>query len=209
MKKYTEYLAESKRTYQFRIRVADCDLTPEVMSQVERALAAYSLPDISKPKRMPISRTIEFHQLGPVERHQFEVSTHYPAIPPQIRQSIHNATGIPLSYIKVMDPLADDIKHDPEFEQHDGPLLLKPELGSADSDAQDHVGEKRIGNLLKDLANNKHGGEQYKGVNDQLLVSTVPAETAAKTTNDLPQGGNSAVGTVKNKLQPSRTGSKI
>jgi hypothetical protein len=200
MKTFKDYLTESKRTFDFRVKIANHELTSEVMDKVEQALGAYSLSDITKPKSLPITKTREFPKLGACSREVFDVKTHYPAIPPQIQQSIHNVTGIPLAQIYVVNPLADNEPEEmPETEEGKS-LLAEPELSPADPKAQDHVGLKRVDSLLKELGKNKGEQEQYKGVNDDILAKSQPKETPAKNTSDDKLGTTSPVGSRQNKI---------
>jgi hypothetical protein len=189
MKTFKEYLTESKRSYSFRVKVADCDLDGDMLDKIERAMSAYQLLDISKPKRMPIERTREFAKLGPVGREAFEVSTAYPTIPPQIQQSIHAATGIPLDHIYVADLMYDDMEIDPVSDHEEAPILEKEYGGN--NTAQNVVGMHRVESLLKELGKEKHGGEEHKGVNDNILAKSIPAEKAAKTS--APQNNKSVL----------------
>lgn len=202
MKTLREYITESKRTYDFRVKLANCELDSDVLERIERALSAYQLADITAPKSMPITKYKEFVALGPVSCSQFTASTNYPVISNQVRQAIHAHTHIPLQQIYVSTALEDDMEEDPTSEKEQSPILTQPEMKSAS--AQDSVGEKRIGSLLAELEKDKHGGEQYKGVNDDILAKSAHADPKAKTTLDFPMNTVSPVGSIKNKLQGPR-----
>lgn len=203
MKTFKDYLTESKRTYDFRVKIANCELTNEIMDKVEQGLGSYSISDITKPKTLPISKTTEFAKLGACAREVFDVKTHYPAIPPQIQQSIHSATGIPLAQIYVVNALADDNAEDFLTQAEDDnkqALLTDPELKAQDENAQDHVGLKRVDSLLKELGKDRATGEQYKGVNDEILATSQPKEKPAKNTSGDKLGTTSPVGSRQNKI---------
>jgi len=199
MKTYKEYLAESKRTFEFRVKIADCDITPELREKIEQALEAYKLSDISKPKRLPIERTKEFSQLGPVERQQFDIKVEYPTVPDAVRQTIHACCGIPLVCIRVVNLFADEQEHDPVSNHEEGAVLAN-ELPADDGKAQDTVGDRKVGSLLKELEKTKHGGDQHKGINDDILAAAVHKETAAKFNSDSAENKTSVLGTHKTKL---------
>jgi len=195
MKKFKDYLTESTKTYSFRVRLADCDCNGELMDKIEQALSAYKLSDITKPKSMPIARCNEFYNLGPVGRHQFEATTMYPANPPLVQQAIHNITGIPLTHIYVTTSSADeqDVLEELPTEAGGQALLSDPELKQADTNAQDHVGLKKIDSLLKELEKNRGTMTQYKGINDDILAKNEPKEKSAKTSADAAQNNRSPV----------------
>jgi hypothetical protein len=195
MKTFKTYLQESVKTYSFRVRLADCECTAELMDKIEQALSAFKLVDITKPKSLPIARTNEFYKLGPVGRNTFDVVTAYPANPPQVQQAIHNCCGLPLSHIYVINAGADDQDAAAEAasEHTDGgkALLADPELKQDDNNAQDHVGLKKIDSLLKELEKNRGVQTQYTGINDNILVKSETKEKTAKTSNDAVQNNRS------------------
>lgn len=192
MKSFKEYLAESKRTFAFRVKVADCDLDSDTLDKIERSLSEFRLANMTKPKSLPITHSNEFHTLGPVGVKMFDINTDYPAIPPQVQSAIHRATGIPLVNIFVTNPtLNNDIS---DWDKPTGEALLDdPELTQDDADAQERVGLKRIDSLLKELSKDRHETEQVKGHNDEILAKSAPKEKAAKTSADAPQNNKSPV----------------
>jgi hypothetical protein len=191
MKNFKEYLVESKRTYDFRVRVADCTLTSELMDSIERGLKAFDLADISKPKSQPIAHTKEFLNLGPVARQQFEIKLNYPTTPAGVLQVIHQSSGIPAQQIVVRGMLEDDM---PDNETSgDGSVNIGNDELKDQAGAQEHVGLKRVDSLLKELSKNRHEPEQQKGANDSILANSVPKEKTAKTTADAPQNNKSVV----------------
>ena len=204
MKTYKEYLAESKRTFSYRVRIADCDMNPDLQEKIEVALAAFKLRDISKPKSMPITRYREFAALGPVGCHQFEIVLDYPCRPDQVQQTIANGTGIPVQRVFANDLMADEMQPDPTSQWQEGPILTK-ELPSVEN-AQDMVGEKRTLSLLAELGKEKYQGEQYKGVNDDILAKSMPAEKPAKV--DTKIGTTSPLGSLKINNPDPRKGRK-
>jgi hypothetical protein len=206
MKTFKKYLTEHKRTYGFRVKIADYEINSEALDLIKQGLSGYSVISVTKPKRTPVGRCVEFYKLGPVSREIFDAETAYPAIPPQIQQGIHNATGIPLTHIYVVTP-EQDTDDDLIVRKSDQPLLLSP-LEQEDSDAQNHVGQKRVDSFLKELEKSRGSMTQYKGVNDAVLAKDSPVEGAAKTSSSSPQNTTSPIGTNKSKLQPPRTGSK-
>ena len=197
MKTFKEHLTESKRTYSFRVKIADTKLDNDILNRIERGLSAYNLADITKPKSLPISNCREFAKLGPVGREMFDIVTNYPSIPPQIQQTIHSATGIPLIQIYVTTPLQDEeeeaVEAAPKHTKSGKALLADTDLTQEDNDAQDHVGLNRIGSLLKDLQNNRGTLTPYTGVNDNILAKDEPKEKDAKTSDKAPQNNKSVL----------------
>ena len=193
MKAFKKYLAESHRTFDFRVRIADHELGDEVLDKIERGLAAFDLVDISKPKSQPIAVTREFHTLGPVARQQFEVKLNYPATAEAVRAVIHSSAGINPCCIVVRGTLEDEIVGS-ELHVHPEESLKPGEDNFKEDDqAQEHVGLKRVDSLLKELQKNRSEPQQVKNVNDDILATSLPKEKAAKTTADIPQNNKSPV----------------
>jgi hypothetical protein len=198
MRAFKQYLTESHRTYDFRVRIADTDLTQEVLDSIERGLSQFDLADMSKPKRLPTARTREFTALGPVERHQFEVKLNYPTTSDGVRNAIYQSARIPAAKIIVRTSLEDDL---PDHEQTpEQSLVAGKDTFKDDDNAQDHVGDKRVGSLLKDLIANRSQTQQVKNVNDAILAKSAHSEKTAKTTNDATQGNLSPIGSKQNKI---------
>jgi hypothetical protein len=75
-----------------------------------------------------------------------------------------------------------------------GESLLSKDY-ETESASQKLVGEKQKFNLLKDLMKNKKTLEQYKGVNDAILASKLPSESAPVDSSKI--NTKSTVGSVK------------
>jgi hypothetical protein len=52
MKNFIQYLSESQKLYEFRIKVANCD-PAEKMEELKAGLAGYVVDSISAPKTLP------------------------------------------------------------------------------------------------------------------------------------------------------------
>ncbi|VVC05202.1 Uncharacterised protein [uncultured archaeon] len=192
MKKFSEYLAESVRTYRFQVKLA---FFPDnvMINAIENALQKYSLVSITKPRSLPIQRVDrDFPGTNSPETYAFEVELEYPAPAHFVQHTIANA-GFALEQVCVKDP-----DHEASIEKEenaiaknteDAPLLLK------DYDPQDN--EKISGENFGD-AYNKRFVKDSIGSTDQIIPK-VFKEFKGKTTND-PEytiGTKSAVGSTK------------
>ena len=113
----------------------------------------------------------------------------------KIRQLIKERAGINPECICVYDKNAYDFNE--EFEahgkDHEGALLDQDEL-KADASGQDLVGQSRRDSLLKEL-----GSRTYE--------FAAKGEADGKTTNEVPAGSESPVGTKQNKISTPPKGS--
>ena len=193
MKTFLNYLTESQKSYEWRIKVADIDLTDK-MDQLEAVLEAYALESLSKPKRLPIKESdIDFPSFKNCQIYLMDAVLKYPCNDVQLRAILAERAGIPQANVRVVP------KNHPEEQRRWN------EDGSSD------IKEYKQGEAVldKDYENNPEAtkaGEAYAKAESILKelspakVETESNEPNAKTTNDLPQGTQSPVGSNQNKI---------
>lgn len=188
MKSLNEYLTESKKTYKFKVKVAK-ELSNEELNYVERGLQAYKLLDMSKPKRLPIQENpINFETLGPVEVHIFEVTTEYPCTPDQVKQLVSQCGKVPASHVFVNTEAQEQDAVRINFDKDGKPILLQ-DYEPSDPKVKELYGDENIKITLKNLEDGK-----------QKYEFAVVNKEKASSTNDLPQGTKSPVGSVPAKF---------
>jgi hypothetical protein len=200
MKSFTAFLTESKKQYAFRVKLA-CECTADDMTALKAALDKYKVAAISQLKETPIAEThIGFEHLKNVKVSIIDVLTDYPANPVQIREMIRDTLHVSESYIMVTTPGQEANAYPVPEVNGDGALLNRSEMSPADPSAHEMVGLQRLEAMLKEMGDDRYEGTQYKGVNDGIQASKPFKEKKAQTTNDLPAGKMSPVGTHKNKV---------
>lgn len=195
MKTFKAYLTESARTYDFRIRIAG-EVTSESIDKIKQVLEAYKLDSISKPKRLPIQESPLFPNMGPTEINVIDIAVCYPANDAQVRALIAECGCFPAACILVSPTnspfeaaLAGDEVSNKGGKQGEAVLLQNEMVAEKVSD--DLVGDARIPSLIKELEDSrKYELEEAEGGNT----------AKAKTTNELPVGNSSPIGTHKNKI---------
>lgn len=202
MKSLHAYIAERNTTYDFRIKVAKQNPS-EIMEEIKNALNAYELVSITKPKSLPIQEHREFPKWGPCECWQFEAELAYPVTAPQIAQLLKERSGMQAEWVCVYgkDQAEQNDYAEAYGKDHTGSLLLDSELKDVPG-GQDLVGEKRKDSMLKELE--KQSPKMVALESNPELTSTRTGERTkpAQTTNSLPQGTKSPVGSQQNKLPP-------
>lgn len=202
MKSLQAYIAERNTNYEFRIKIAKQN-PKEVMEEIKNALNAYELVSITAPKSLPIQEHREFPKWGPCECWQFEAAVAYPTTAVQIAQLLKERTGMQAEWVCVYgkQQAEDNEAFEAYGKDHTGSLLLDNELKDVPG-AQELVGEKRKDSMLKELEENSPQMVALKS--DPALTSTRASEKtkAAQTTNQLPQGTKSPMGSQQNKLPP-------
>jgi hypothetical protein len=181
MKSFTEYLTESKRVYEFKIKIAG-DCPKDCVPKIKEALSTYKVESCSKGKGVPITeKQADFPQLENVGVTIFDVCLSYPANTVQVREAVANKLNVAQAKIRVRNIHEEEelaINHEHDVKSGES-LLLKDYEDS--SEGQKLVGEKHAMGMLKELNKVGHQGlTQYKGVNDEILAKSVPAEKANK-----------------------------
>ena len=192
MRSYREFLTESKKQYTFRIKVAG-EVADEQLEKLESSFDRWGLASLSKPKRTPIQQhPQDFANVENSEVNIMELTLDYPATPAEVAQCMHNSTKIPVDNIRVYnegDPLEAEREEEARTEDEEYEVQLTAPYPKSDKNPA--YGDKFNKKFLKDLEKMPKmkisGGNTPKG----------------QTTNDLPQGKLSAMGSTKvNKPTP-------
>lgn len=183
MKKFATYLTESTKTYNFKMTVAG-ECTKEMTDKLKNAAEKYEVIKMSSPKRLPVQRNSDFPSLGAIEICLIDLEVRYPVTPEQLTNLF--AEVCCEAHIKIRTAAqAADVAPIAEEEPEEYKPVLTSELEEVDT--KEFRTDSQIENLMKEF---QSMAAKYEG----------PKEAKAKTTNDLPQGGNSAVGSTKAKL---------
>ena len=187
MKSYIQYLTDHEKKYGFRAKLAQ-EPTNEQLEKLQRVLARWNLEAISEPKRLPVSEDhTGFGHLKATDLYIIDLVVNYPVSPLEMQSAIHEATGISLSRIMVVTP-NQEVLAAPIMPEAEGEAILDRALPP-----------QKNPQLLADLAN----ALKVKTIEHQFAVKP----EVGKTTNELPQGNKSPMGTTKNKLPDrGRTG---
>jgi hypothetical protein len=199
MKNFLNYLEQSQKTYEFRIKIANTD-PAEKLTMLESALDAYGLESLSKPKRLPLKESdVDFPNHGTVELYLMDAVLTYPCNEYQLRTIIAERAGIAQANIVVVP------KNHPEEQRRWN-----------EDDASDineyKKGEAVLDKPYEDNPEAKKAGDAYASFNSILKelteIKLAEAEGGktpeAKTTNDLPTGDKSPVGSNQNKLPKAK-----
>lgn len=190
MKSFIKYLTESKKTYNFKVRIANCDLNTDTMEKIKVALQQFDLVSVSKIKNHPMEdRSHEFPRIGACEVKDFDIELNYPTTDAAVRQAIAHAAGIGLDQTAVytQTEYTQRLRELDRINKKDSALLDKESLDGEPRPKLDL-------DFLKNLESRKY----------DFAAST---NEKAKTTNELPQGNLSPVGSKQNKI-PSPMGMK-
>lgn len=204
MKNFLEYLSETQKIYEFRIKVANCD-PKEKMDTLKAGLAGYVVDSITAPKTLPIkSNDIDFPSMTNCEIYLMDASFKYPLNDAQLRSIVAERLGCSAAQVVVVPKYnpeeiwrwnVDGESELREFKQ--GEDVLTQPYPEADADqkaaSKAYAGAETI---LKELT--KPAKVEIAGTDTTIGGETNPAY--GKTTNDLPQGKVDPVGSKQNKI---------
>ena len=150
MKSLQQYLAESAKTYTFRIKCAK-ELSSDDLTRIENHLVKYDVTKVSAPKKMMLQSTpYDFPQLRGYEIYSIEFTTNLPASAYQIQTEIGNLIGIGASFLKVrsdQEPLEEEMS-----DEDAGSLLEDDTYSEAEKvDGEDYYGDKYNTSFVKEL----------------------------------------------------------
>ncbi len=167
MKTFKEYLAESKKAYPFRVKVAG-DLPEGFEKKLKECLGAAN-PTVIEKSKTPIQAVpLDFPELSNLEVHTFEVICEYPITAPELSE--HVKCLVPESHFRVRNG------GNPAEAEHAGfdlepsgeAILEEPVMSTEKIKAKDYFGDDFNKGFLKDLAKaakerKKEGvGAEYK-----------------------------------------------
>ena len=195
MKNFQQYLAESERTYNYRIKIVG-DVAPDFIKQLEGKLAQFDVVKISKPKTTPVqSQPADFPKHSNDSVTSMDVEFRYPAIEPQIKEIAQLLFLDPNRIIMLTTPHEDSMDVErKKVEDENKDLLTDTDYPAPDA------AQKA---LSKDYSAPYDEHAVLKNAYRSDFTVAGGKTPAAKTTNDLPMGNNSPMTKVKRPPRPA------
>ena len=182
-KKFRDYLIESERTYNYRIKIVG-DLPSGFYNELKSKLEQFDPLEIGSIKTTPIqAKPADFPTVENDKVNSFDVVFRYPAIEPQIKQ-IAQIIGLDPNRILMQTSVYDD-----SVDEEKAKVEEQPESLLADTDYPDP--DKKQKELSDDYSADpfEHGVLKNAYRSRFEIAGGSPAK--AKTTNDLPMGKDS------------------
>jgi len=194
MKNFQQYLAESERTYNYRIKIVG-DVAPDFIKQLEEKLAQFDVVKITKPKTTPVQlQPADFPKHSNDSVTSMDVEFRYPAIEPQIKQLAQVLFMDPNRIIMLTTPHEDGMDSERERVAAQNKDLL-------DSDYPADTPEQLA--LKKDYSADPYQHAVLKNAYKSDFTVAGGKTPPAKTTNDLPMGNSSPMTKVKRPPRPA------
>jgi hypothetical protein len=152
MKSFKEYLTESKKQYDFRIKIAG-DFTAEQENSLKSALDKYAISGFKKSGKTPIQELpLDFPQVKNCEVNIYEVTLDYPTTQFELTEYIANHCGVNRSHLAVKRPGEPSEEYQTPAEARTGALLDDPNYKeSPNAKFEDYYGDKYNTGFVKEL----------------------------------------------------------
>lgn len=188
MKSFKDYLTESKKTYDFKVKIAG-EFTTEQEECLKSLLAKYQVVGFKKAAKTPVQALpLDFPRITNAEVNVFEVSLDYPVASHELQYYLGNGLRINEQAIVVRRPGEPSEEYQTPAEAREGALLNDNEYKeSPNVDSNQYFGDKYNVSFVKALNDTLKAQREERG-------EKIPTEGAGQTTNDIPQGNNSPVG---------------
>jgi len=178
MKTFKEYLSESKKQYDFRVKVAG-DFTTEQEDTLKSLLGRYSLSGFKKTAKTPIQELpLDFPQVKNCEVSIYEVSVDYPTTQHELTEYLTAELGVNKQNLVVRKPGEPTEEYQTPAEHRDGALLDDADYKeSPNAQFEDYYGDKYNTGFVKELNDILKLQRKARG-------EEIPTEGAAKFNTD-------------------------
>ena len=195
MKNFQQYLAESERTYNYRIKIVG-DVAPDFIKALEDKLKQFDIVKISRPKTTPVQlKPADFPKHSNDSVTSMDVEFRYPAVEPQIKQIAQLLFMDPNRIIMLTTPHEDGMDTERERVETENKDLL------TDTDFPAPDAEQKA--LSKDYSAPYDEHAVLKNAYRSDFTVAGGKTPPAKTTNDLPMGNTSPMTKTKRPPKPA------
>jgi len=194
MKPFAKYLAESERTYNYRIKVVG-DVPDGFFKELRDKCAQFDVVKMSDAKNTPVRRVIPDFPAFPNQPMKIvDVEFKYPAIEPQIKQLAQLLGLDPNRIVMMATPYEESLDIESQkIEDENKDLLDSPYPAP---DAQQKA-------LSKDYATGPYDHAVLKNAYRSNFTIAGGKTPPAKTTNELPMGVKSPMTNIKRQPKPA------
>ncbi len=173
MSTFTQYLAESSKSYDYKIKVAGV-LADDFASKLESALAKFEVAKMSAGKKTPImTMPLDFPHLSNEEVTIFDVTTNYPASSGVMKEYLSDILGVNASKIVVRKPGEPTEEYQDQMQiaknsEYKNKLMDIEYTDTAKVNPEDFHSTKANMGLLKELLKDREGKyEVEKGTDNK------------------------------------------
>jgi hypothetical protein len=178
MKTFINYLSESAKKYDFRVKVAG-EFTAEQETELKTLLDKYTISSFKKTAKTPIqSLPLDFPQVRNCEVNIYEVSLDYPTTQQELTEYLSTELGVSKQHLVVRRPGEPSEEYQTLSEPRKGALLDDPNYKEAgDPKFEDYYGDKYNSGFVKELNDILKLQRKERG-------EVIPTEAAVKYNTD-------------------------
>lgn len=184
MKTFKEFLAESTKSYQVRIKVAG-ELPEGFDAKLKEMMKKYETVSFKKTATTPIQEhPHEFPRIKNKEVNIYDAEAMYPISFPQLEQVISETFGIAQDHIRVKHP-ADPTEESIDDKEYETKLSTDPAYKDDTGISKPLYGDEYNMSLLKELMNARKdsGRDDVKGWGDGKSIDMGKEDTASPVPN--------------------------
>ena len=194
MKPFAKYLAESERTYNYRIKVVG-DVPDGFFKELKEKCAQFDVVKMSDAKSTPVRKVIPDFPAFPNQPMKIvDVEFKYPAIEPQIKQLAQLLGLDPNRIVMMATPYEESLDIESNKIEDENKDLLNSPYPAPDA-------EQRA--LSKDYATGPYDHAVLKNAYRTNFTIAGDKTPPAKTTNELPMGNKSPMTNIKRQPKPA------
>jgi hypothetical protein len=152
MRSFKEYLTESVKKYDFKIKVA-AECTSEQEAKLKGLLERFSVAEFKKSGKTPIQELpLDFPTLRNAEVHIYEVTLDYPTTPHELHEYLSSGMNLTKNHLVVRNPKEPSEEYQQPVTERTGALLTDPDYKeSPNANHDDYYGEKYNAKFLQGL----------------------------------------------------------
>jgi hypothetical protein len=194
MKPFAKYLAESERTYNYRIKVVG-DVPAGFFKELRDKCQQFDIVKMSDAKSTPVRKVIPDFPAYPNQAMSIvDVEFKYPAVEPQIKQLAQLLGLDPNRIVMNTTPYEESLTDENSKIEDQNKDLLDSPYPAPDA-------EQRA--LKKDYATGPYDHEVVKNAYKTNFTVAGGKTPPAKTTNELPMGDKSPMTNIKRSPKPA------
>lgn len=186
-KTFKNYLAESTKRYDFRVKIAG-DFTTEQEASLRKLLDKYAVCEFKKTATTPIQKLpLDFPQVKNCEVNIYEVSLDYPTTQQELTEYLSSELGVNKQNLVVRRPGEPSEEYQTITEPRTGALLNDSEYKEAGNpNFDEYYGTKYNSGFVKELNDILKLQRKERG-------EVIPCEGVAKFNTDSPQNTTSVL----------------
>ena len=190
MKTFKEYLAESQKTYDFRIKIAG-DVDAKIEKSMKTALEKFGVESYKKQGKSVVQEhPLDFPQLKNEALNIYDTSLNYPINAEGLRDYLRDYLDIDFSHLKVRKPGEPTEQYqEPKDETYETKLTDAEYKDAPKIKGEEYYGDKYNMSMLKALMDADTGPKK-----DRTADPEGGKADDIKGIEDAPEGGKSVLG---------------